>query len=882
MNSLPHPPHFPVTQPRPVLATGSPFVGRVGELEQIRRVLASRRGPRGVLIAGPAGIGKSRLLHEARALAPSRQLVSLHPRADATVSGHDAGRRPSPAARALTDLVRTAERDPGCAWLLSVDDAELLGPALWPLVYEAARHPAGKVLLSVTGDGQALPPEIQALWSDHALVRMDLQPLDATDVKELTDSLLVGGLGQTSAARLAQLCAGSPRLLREVTRTAVEQRLLVRAEGCWHFVHDQLPVPPSVLELVDPQIRRLGAAGREVLELVALAGEPRLSSVERFCDAEQLEELEQRALLRTVDDSPAGAGEPRVRITHPLVRYALSCGLAPLRRRRRLRDWLAAHGGPAALMAHDDCLRLAEWHLDALEQPPRALLDRAVEQSLREQVLPSAIRLTRAGWRHYPGEDTAELHAQALTAGAEFTRLTSFVTAVRRSAPRCARGLERAEARALLLQARYAELDAVLPVLSEGEQDYYRMAAGYFQGRFAEAHARAETLRRTGPDVHALEAGLIMMGSLCHMGLPERALCLYRTLRSELERTPGGPAKFHADSLEELHASALHYCGRFDEAERIYWREYAQAVQNHHVRVDAQRGLALGHLLHDRGNIEGALKCFTFTSSYRVGWRQWQVKAGIHAALAISSLPLDRRVADPLPAGLTADEAGHCAMVLAVVRARRHHERGETALAERTLHDAVARALGDAAHADAAIGLHECARLSLPAPEPPPSGLHLEGTFLQTREAYAEAYRAREPKLMGRVARAFAEMGADLFAAEAYAELARFHQRCGGAKAATAATARARELLNGCGPVDTPPLRFLGRSALLSDRERLIAGLAARGLPDKEIAEQLCLSVRTVSNTLYRVYQKVGAANRRDLRLLMTQRDGGGSVAAER
>ncbi|MFG2891385.1 LuxR C-terminal-related transcriptional regulator [Streptomyces sp. NPDC048248] len=875
MNTLPLPPHSPVARPQPVLATGSPFVGRVGELEQIRRVLSSRQGPRGVLVAGPAGIGKSRLLHEARALAPRRQLVSLHPRADATVSGHDTGRCPSPAARALADLVRGTGRDPACAWLLSIDDADLLGPALWPLVYEAARHPAGKVLLSVTGDGQPLPPEIQALWSDHALVRMDLQPLDATNVKELTDSLLEDGLGQTSAARLAQVCAGNPRLLREVTRTAVEQRLLVRSEGCWHFIHERLPVPPSLLELVHPQLQQLGPVGREVLELVALAGEPRLAAVERFCDAEQLEELEQRDLLRTVDGSPAGGGEPRVRITHPLVRYALSCGLPPLRRRRRLRDWLAAHGGPAEMMRHDDCLRLAEWHLDALERPPRALLDRAVEQSLREQVLPSAIRLTKAGWQHYPGEDTAELHARALTAGAEFAQLTAFVATVHSSAPQYARALERAEARALLLQARYAELDAVLPLLPEGEQDYYRMAARYFQGRFSEAHARAEALRRNGPDAHALEAGLIMMGSLCHMGLPDQALCLYRTLRSELDRTPGGPAKFHADSLEELHASALHYCGRFDEAEQIYWREYAQAVENHHVRIDAQRGLALGHLLHDRGNIEGALKCFTFTSSYRVGWRQWHVKAGIHAALAISSLPLDRRVADRLPDNLTADEAGHCAMFLAVVRARRHHERGETALAERVLHDAVARALEDTAHADAAIGLHECARLSLPTPVPPATELHLEGAFLQTRAAYAEAYAAREPKSMGRVARAFAEMGAGLFAAEAYAELARFHQRCGGAKAATAATARARELLRDCGPVDTPPLRFLGRSALLSDRERLIAGLAARGLPDKEIAGQLCLSVRTVSNTLYRVYQKVGAVNRRDLRVLMTQRDGG-------
>lgn len=141
----------------------------------------------------------------------------------------------------------------------------------------------------------------------------------------------------------------------------------------------------------------------------------------------------------------------------------------------------------------------------------------------------------------------------------------------------------------MLLQARYEELERLLPQLPAGEQSYFRMAARYFQGCFTDAYALAEALRRDGPAVHALEAGLIMMGSLCHMGRPEQALGLYAMLRAELDHAPGGPAKFHADSLEELHASALHYCGRFDEAEQIYWQEYAHAVQNHHVRIDAQR-----------------------------------------------------------------------------------------------------------------------------------------------------------------------------------------------------------------------------------------------------------------------------------------------------
>ncbi|MFG2608505.1 LuxR C-terminal-related transcriptional regulator [Streptomyces sp. NPDC048514] len=866
MKPLLHSPHPASPAHEPRLTTALPFVGRVGELEQIRRVLTAERGARGVLVAGPAGIGKTRLLHEAQAMASHRRLIRLHGRTDVTgPRPSDGVLTPSSTARALADLTRTPGRGRPGPWLLSVDDADLLDPRLLPLLDEAAWQPDVKLVVSVTSDGRALPSGIRALWSDSALIRMDLQPLDAADVKRLTDSLLSGGLGQTSAARLAQMCEGNPRLLLEVARAAVEHRMLTHDDGCWHFTDERLPLPASVLEMIDPELRGLAKEDREVMELVALAGEPRLTSVERFCEGHRLERLEQRALLRIIDtvEDPA---RPRVRIAHPLMRYALSCGLPTLRRRRLLGHWLTAHG-TADLIEHDDCLRLAEWHLDALETPPRDLLDRAVEQSLREQALPSALRLTRAAWQHYPDEATADLHARALTAAADFTGLTAFITAVRGRGPAHAGALREAETRGLLLQARYAELDALLPALPEGEQAYYRMVALYFRGRFARAHTEAKALRRHGPEAHALEAGLIMMGSLCHLGLPEQALSLYGTLRAELDRTPGGPMRFHADSLEELHASALHYCGRFDEAEGIYWREYTEALEKHHVRVDAQRGLALGHLLHDRGIIEGALKCATFTSSYRVGWRQWQVKAGIHAALAAGALPADRRPAAPLPEDLTMEEAGHCAMFLAVVRARRHHEQGETQAAARALHDAVTSAMGDGAHADAAIGLHECARLSLPVPATPP--LHLEGAFLRARADYARAYEARDPKRMGTVARTFADLGALLFAAEAYAEQARFHQRCGGEKAATAATAQARELLRRCGPVETPPLRFLGRSAPLSDREQTIAGLAARGLQDKEIADRLCLSVRTIGNTLHRVYRKIGAANRRELQTLM-------------
>src|SRR5438270_134438 len=68
-----------------------------------------------------------------------------------------------------------------------------------------------------------------------------------------------------------------------------------------------------------------------------------------------------------------------------------------------------------------------------------------------------------------------------------------------------------------------------------------------------------------------------------------------------------------------------------------------------------------------------------------------------------------------------------------------------------------------------------------------------------------------------------------------------------------------------CERVATPALADVGAAASLSSREREIAGLAARGRTNREIAEQLVLSERTIENHLQRVYVKLGVSARTHL-----------------
>jgi DNA-binding CsgD family transcriptional regulator len=85
-----------------------------------------------------------------------------------------------------------------------------------------------------------------------------------------------------------------------------------------------------------------------------------------------------------------------------------------------------------------------------------------------------------------------------------------------------------------------------------------------------------------------------------------------------------------------------------------------------------------------------------------------------------------------------------------------------------------------------------------------------------------------------------------------------------GPTAAARLRTRAQALAERCDGATTQLLRS-PVGAGLTTREREVAGLAARGHTDVEIAARLSLSRRTVETHLYRVYAKLGVAGRREL-----------------
>jgi DNA-binding CsgD family transcriptional regulator len=134
---------------------------------------------------------------------------------------------------------------------------------------------------------------------------------------------------------------------------------------------------------------------------------------------------------------------------------------------------------------------------------------------------------------------------------------------------------------------------------------------------------------------------------------------------------------------------------------------------------------------------------------------------------------------------------------------------------------------------------------------------------------HANALAVGDGTALARLGERLAGLGADLLAAEAWAEASTVHLHAGDRPAAITAAARSRALAAACPGASTPALALEDPLASLTAREREVASLAARGCTDRQIAEMLIMSVRTAESHLAHVYTKLGISGRAALAALV-------------
>ena len=429
---------------------------------------------------------------------------------------------------------------------------------------------------------------------------------------------------------------------------------------------------------------------------------------------------------------------------------------------------------------------------------------------------------------------------------------------------------------AYLLHAR-VEVDLIEDAISSVSDPRWRdelLARRFYvtslaSGPRATVEAAWTLLGRSGPG--PLTAVHLVVYSLARLGRLAEATELLGSVRGG-GSIPSADEAWDRWALFVDRARVLTYVGRLAEAEDLLTAAYGQVVAQ---PVAEARGYIAGQLavLHlEQGRVHTAFLRASESQALlqQLGRRysaRWPYAA---AAQALALGGQADRAAETLAAH---DALGLPSALLNETNLL--HARAWTAAAAGDLPGA-RRQLEAAANLGEEIGdligattaLHDLARMGKArqvAARLTALAEHVEGDFVRARVAYASALAARDSIALEAVSANFEDLGAILFAAEASAEAAVVLRQAGEVRRAASAGQRSTRLLARCEGAATPALRTVTTRVRLTPGELDAALQAAAGHTNKEIANKMQLSVRTVESNLQRVYEKLGISGRREL-----------------
>lgn len=834
-----------------------PLTGRDAEL---RRVAAAiRPGAAGVVLAGRAGVGKTRLAREAAADAAARGSAVVWAQGSAAVRplplGAFAGMLDLPTGdaaetigRALSQLARQQPL------VLVVDDAHLLDEHSAIVLHRVVVRGLAPALVTIRAGEPALDL-VTSLWKDDHLFRLDLTPLDVAETAGLVARVLGGPVDSASAQRLWTLTQGSPLFLRHLLAGEVSAGRFTAASGIWRWTSEP-SISPELASFLEEEIGSLGDGVQEVVDLVALAEPVSVEALAALTSAAHLEEAEHRGLVRT--------DELVARLAHPLygeVRRAAMGGV----RARRLRGLVAQTLDPVP-----NPIPRAVLTLDSdLPSEPDLFL-RAAEAATRMYDLPLAERLARAAAA--TGQPLARLvHAASL----------SWLS----------RG---EEAEAIYLEIVRGADDPTLQAMAQLQRTGNLL---FTMARPDEAaRALAEATATGAAPVHVAAMALVLAASA---GDVSSALTRGpQLLRDEL---PDDLAGILVASAVSAAAAVTSDPGLLGEAAVV-----GGLTADRVPTVIPGFGLAdfqvLGHRLAGTASRadDYARRMRSASADLPGPARLMGLVVAGHAALAGGRLPEALRLLQEAWAGLA--DSGHefrfrCRTLLATALAQAGRAGEAAPLLGGIVEgwhpaywlfrpdDLVARAWGAAAegsttqalgHAiaaadlardmgapayevlawqtavqlgDAGVGLPRLTALAELSPRAGAAHRHARGWAEEDGEA-----------LLG-AADDWTALGDLVAAGDAAAQAADVHRRHGRRGSALNAAAAAERLAARSG-ARTPALAIAIRPLPLTTREREIVTLAARGLANKDIADRLTVSVRTVEGHLYRAGHKLGVTDR--------------------
>jgi DNA-binding CsgD family transcriptional regulator/tetratricopeptide (TPR) repeat protein len=863
-----------------------PLTGRAEELAVITDVFRADGADAGVVIAGAAGVGKTRLAREA--VAAARDCGWAVRWASGTLAAQSiplgafaqwADRLEGNPLQLVAGAIKAITTSPnGAPVLVVVDDARLLDNLSAFVLHQLVQRRAATVIATIRA-GAPAPDEVTALWKDGHLRRLDLQPLSQAESDHLLQTTLGGPVCTTCSERMWNLTRGNVLFLHHLVAQEKHAGRLFTRNGHWRW-EGTMRVSPSLADLVDSRMGAMPEPVLDVIDLVAVAEPLELAHLAALVEPAAIEDCELRGLIRVSHATPISVA----RLGHPLygeVRQ-MQAGRARLERLRgRVARAVAAANGN---LGAPDPVRLALLWQQSDLSPDRDVFTQAAQTAFRGLDMKLAERFAEAAIAAGASVDSELLRANALTLlsrGVEAEELLKSLTGRSLPEPTWSTAVSLRGVNLLWPLAQPAQSRKIIDdaLASASEPVSHRLLAFRavqlaVEANPGEALKICESVDRgelgAFPTLILTWAHVIALGDL---GRPMLAAEIAEETAPLAAASPG-TAYYQAIILVVYYTQALILGGCLEQALAVARRtsqHCADAAGRTQSFATAIRGkVALGH-----GDLPTAIECLrcavadfaddTDGSSYNSGidYAEALARSGdIDAAdQALADMHRNRH---PAHAYREADSLLAAAWLLAA--------RGRTSEARGMARKAADLARGKGQHAREVMCLqvavqfgdeHTAARLA---------GLTelVDGPRAGLIARWAAALGDHDGEALLAVSYDLEAMGDRIAAADAAAHSSLTFRREARIGPALTASGRADRLINECGAI-TPATQAAAMPLPFTDREREIAVLISQGMSNNEIAQTLTLSVRTIEGHVYRACVRVGAATRTELAQLITE-----------